>query len=84
MMTNSTPPGLDRLMAEVEKGQQLAGHFPDAEALERGRRIHRGEITIEEARAEIDAKYSHDSPVGEGTSPLAQSAQHLTDDSRHR
>jgi len=49
---------LDRLMAEVEKGQQLAGHFPDVEALERARRVYRGEVTIEEARAEIDAKYS--------------------------
>ena len=49
---------VDRLMAEVEKGQQLAGHFPDAEALDRGRRVYRSELTIEEARAEIDAKYS--------------------------
>lgn len=49
---------IDRLMAEVEKGQQLASHFPDAEALDRGRRVYRGELPIEEARAEIDAKYS--------------------------
>ena len=49
---------LDRLTAEVEKGQQLAGHFPDAEALDRGQRVYRGELSIEDARAEIDAKYS--------------------------
>lgn len=49
---------LVRLMAEVEKGQQLAGHFPNAEALDRGARVYRGELTIEDARAEIDAKYS--------------------------
>ncbi|SDZ48329.1 hypothetical protein [Herbiconiux ginsengi] len=48
----------DREMAMVEKGQQLAGHFPDAEALERGRRVLDGDLTVEEARAEIAAKYS--------------------------
>ncbi len=56
--TNGTPTPVDRLMAEVEKGQQLAGHFPDAEALERGRRVYTGETSIDAARAEIDAKYS--------------------------
>jgi len=45
-------------MAEVEKGQQLAGHFPDTEALERGHRVYTGETSIDDARAEIDAKYS--------------------------
>ncbi|MGB3909272.1 MAG: hypothetical protein WBL06_02220 [Pseudolysinimonas sp.] len=49
---------IDRKMAEVEKGQQLAGHFPDAEALGRARRILTGETTPAEARAELDAKYS--------------------------
>jgi hypothetical protein len=49
---------LKQLMAEVEKGQQLAGHFPDAEALGRARRVYTGEASLAEARAEIHAKYS--------------------------
>lgn len=56
--TKGTPTPVDRLMAEVEKGQQLAGHFPDTEALERGHRVYTGETSIDDARAEIDAKYS--------------------------
>ena len=48
---------IDRAMAEVEKGQQLAGHFPDADALDRARRVLTGEITVDEAYAELDAKY---------------------------
>lgn len=56
----STTTPVDRIMAEVEKGQQLAGHFPDAEALERARRVHMEETSIDAARAEIDAKYSRE------------------------
>ena len=48
---------IDRAMAEIEKGQQLAGHFPDADALGRARRILLGELTEVEAYAEIEAKY---------------------------
>lgn len=44
-------------MAEVEKGQQLAGHFPDEDAIGRARRMLAGEISFEDALAEIDAKY---------------------------
>lgn len=44
-------------LAEIEKGQQLAGHFPDAEALDRARRYLTGEITSEEGRTELAAKY---------------------------
>ncbi len=51
---------VERLMAIVEKSQQLAGHFPDAEALDRARRILTGETTLEVALAEIDAQYSAD------------------------
>ena len=43
-------------LVEIEKGQQLAGHFPSAEALDRARRILIGEITPDEAYAEIEAK----------------------------
>lgn len=52
-------PGLDRpidvenVMAEIEKGQQLAGHFPDADALTRARRVLVGEISEEDAMREI-------------------------------
>jgi hypothetical protein len=44
-------------MALVEKGQQLAGHFPDAEALGRARRILEGTLSPEDARAEVAAKH---------------------------
>lgn len=52
-------PGLERpvdvvnVMAEIEKGQQLAGHFPDGDALERARRVLVGEIAEEDAMREI-------------------------------
>lgn len=52
-------PGLERpidvenVMAEIEKGQQLAGHFPDADALSRARRVLVGEISEEDAMREI-------------------------------
>lgn len=48
---------IENAMAEVDKGQQLAGHFPDAEALERGRRVLVGEISEEDAMNEIRRKY---------------------------
>jgi DNA-binding XRE family transcriptional regulator len=44
-------------MAEIEKGQQLAGHQPSAEALERARRVLDGTLTVDAANAELDAKY---------------------------
>lgn len=47
-------------LALIEKGQQLAGHFPDAEALDRARRILDGRTTSVEAYAELDAKYADD------------------------
>jgi hypothetical protein len=43
---------------EIDKGQELAGHFPSTEALDRARRILIGEMTLDEARAEILAKYA--------------------------
>jgi hypothetical protein len=51
-----SPDEADVRLVEIEKGQLLAGHFPDAEALDRARRILIGEITPDEAYAEIDAK----------------------------
>lgn len=52
-------PGLERrvdvenVMAEIEKGQQLAGHFPDVDALARARRVLVGELSEEDAMREI-------------------------------
>ena len=48
---------VEQEMALVEKGQQLAGHFPDAEALGRARRILEGTLSPEDARAEVAAKH---------------------------
>ncbi len=42
----------------IEKAQQLAGHFPDAEALDRARRVLEGRTAPAEAYAELDAKYA--------------------------
>lgn len=44
--------------AEVEKGQQLAGHFPDEDAMGRLRRILNGSLTVDDAFDEIDRKYA--------------------------
>jgi hypothetical protein len=48
---------VERQMALVEKSQQLAGHFPDAGALDLARRILTGETTSAEAYAELDKKF---------------------------
>ncbi|TWE10289.1 antitoxin VbhA family protein [Rudaeicoccus suwonensis] len=50
---------LQRWMALAEKSQQLAGHFPDAEALGRTEAILRGELSYEEALEQIAAKYAN-------------------------
>lgn len=56
---DTAPPAGDvaEAMAQIEKGQQMAGHFPNKEALERARRILTGEMTRDEAITEIKAKY---------------------------
>jgi hypothetical protein len=48
---------VEQEVALVEKGQQLAGHFPNAEALGRARRILEGTLSPEDARAEVAAKH---------------------------
>lgn len=53
-----TPEEAGARLVGIEKGQQLAGHFPSDEALDRARRILIGELTSDEARAEIIAKYA--------------------------
>lgn len=50
------------LLAEIEKGQQLAGHFPDADALDRAARILEGDLSAADAWAEFDAKYAGQRP----------------------
>lgn len=52
-----SPKTEERVMALIEKSQRLAGHFPSEEALARARRVLRGEITEEEAIAELDRKW---------------------------
>ena len=49
---------LENTLAEIEKGQQLAGHFPNAEALDRARRVLTGDASAEDAREEIRRKYN--------------------------
>ena len=49
---------VDGELSMIEKAQQLAGHFPDAEALDRARRILDGRTAPAEAYAELDAKYA--------------------------
>jgi hypothetical protein len=53
-----TPAGAEVRLVEIEKCQQLAGHFPSASALDRAYRILIGELTPDDARAEILAKYA--------------------------
>ena len=48
---------LDNVLAQIEKGHQLAGHCPDDDAMDRARRILTGETTEDEAYAELHAKY---------------------------
>lgn len=44
---------VDQALAVVEKGQQLAGHFPSADDLDRARRVLTGELSTDAARAEV-------------------------------
>lgn len=48
---------VEQEMALIEKGQQLAGHFPDAKALGRARRLLEGTLSLEDARAEVASKH---------------------------
>ena len=54
----ATPPGqpysdIEQALAVIEKGQQLAGHYPSTETMDRARRVLTGELTPEAARAEM-------------------------------
>lgn len=47
------PVDIDRAIALVRKGQQLAGHFPSETALDRARRVLSGELSPADAEAEM-------------------------------
>ncbi|MEU3307163.1 helix-turn-helix domain-containing protein [Nocardiopsis sp. NPDC006832] len=51
--------GVEQTLALIEKGQQLAGHFPSDQAMDRARRVLEGHTTLTDARAELAAKYNH-------------------------
>lgn len=48
----------DARLVEIEKGQQLAGHFPDDDALDWACRILTGHLTLHEAFREIASKHA--------------------------
>lgn len=50
-----TPTQIRRALALIEKGQQLGGHQPDTESLDRARRILTRDLSPEDARIELDA-----------------------------
>ncbi|WP_262495449.1 helix-turn-helix domain-containing protein [Paeniglutamicibacter gangotriensis] len=50
-------PSIDQTLALIEKGQQLAGHHPSSEAIDRARRVLDGTTDVIAARAELAAKY---------------------------
>lgn len=52
------PIDIDEAMAQIEKGQQMAGHVPDKDALDQARRVLTGESSEEDAVAEVLAKYT--------------------------
>jgi len=54
----SGPPlDVEETLAQIEKGQQLAGHFPNQDALDRARKVLTGELTEQQALQEIRMKY---------------------------
>lgn len=46
-------------LALIDKGQQLAGHQPSSEAMDRAGRVFAGVTGVDDARAELEAKYGH-------------------------
>ena len=46
---------VEQSMAVIEKGQQLVGHYPSADALDSARRILTGELSPEAAELELNA-----------------------------
>lgn len=58
-----SPEAIEARLVAIEKAQQLAGYSPSPEALDRARRILTGEISDEQAIAEIVAKYRELDPM---------------------
>lgn len=54
--TNPDGPHIDieQALAVIEKGQQLAGHYPSVETMARARQVLTGELTPEAARVEMN------------------------------
>ncbi len=50
---------IESRLAEVKKSATLAGHLPNADAVDRARRLLTGQISLDEAQAEILAKYKY-------------------------
>lgn len=48
-----TPAQVRRSLALIEKGHQLEGKQPDAESLDRARRVLAGELSADDAREEM-------------------------------
>lgn len=46
-------------LSAIEKSQQMTGHFPTREDLDRARRVLDGSITLEQAFEELDANFSN-------------------------
>jgi len=61
MLDTQSSLDIDNALAFVEKSQQLAGHFPDADAIDRAHRVLTSELTFEEAQVELDGMNQADS-----------------------
>lgn len=55
--TQLTKDDAQRLLAEIEKGQQLAGHFPSSKTMDNVRLIIEGKIDVDQLIEETIQKY---------------------------
>lgn len=53
-IVNMTAEEVERSLALIEKGQQLAGHYPDEVDLTLARSILTGEVSPEDARKQVN------------------------------
>ncbi len=53
-------------LAAIEKGQQMAGHFPTADDSDRAARVLSGETSVEDAGAELDAMFGKPQTLAPG------------------
>ena len=58
MKRKLTPAQIENILIAIQKSEELDGRAQDPESLARARRVLTGEITVEEARAEVIEKYS--------------------------